>query len=82
MVASKPITLDGQAPEWARRAFRDVEAGFVKAVPTAPQLLAQFPSSDLPSAADYPWCVIAVTDLTCVALSTGSQWVRADGSAL
>ena len=82
MVAARPLTLDASAPQWARRLVNDLEGAYVKAVPSRPQLLTQLTQSTLPPAADYPWCIVALTDLTCVAMSTGSAWVRADGSAL
>jgi len=80
--ASKPATLDSTAPDWAKRFAASLEEGYVQASPTRPQLLARFTSSDLPNAADWPYCIIALTDTNTVAMSTGTQWVRADGSAL
>ncbi len=82
MVAKRPLTLDGSAPAWAARLVHDLEAAYVKTSPTAPQRLADFVSTDLPSPADWIFCIIAVTDLGCVAFSTGAAWVRSDGSAL
>lgn len=82
MVAQAPITLDASAPDWARRAFRDVEKSYVKTTPSRPQQLAQFTSTALPSPADFAWCAIIITDKSCVAMSNGSAWLRADGSAL
>lgn len=79
---SRPVTLAGEAPQWARRAFADAEKGYVQAAPGRPQLLARFESTDLPAPAEWIWCIIAVTDKNTVAISTGSAWVRADGSAL
>lgn len=82
MVAARPLTLDGNAPQWAHRLVTDLEKAYVKALPTAPVRLPDFVSTDLPNASDYAWCLIAVSDLGCAAMSTGSAWVRADGSAL
>ena len=50
--------------------------------PSAPSRLWPVASADLPPAADWSNCICYVTDKTCVAVSTGSSWVRADGSAL
>lgn len=82
MVAKRPLTIDASAPQWAARLVHDLEQAYVKASPTAPQRLAPFVSTDLPSASDWISCVIAVTDLGCIAYSNGSSWVRADGSVL
>lgn len=82
MVASRPVTLDASAPEWAKRLVADMEKGYVKAYPTAPVRLPAFVSTDLPKASDYPWCLIAVTDTGVAAMSNGTAWVNTDGSAL
>jgi hypothetical protein len=80
--ASKPAVLDANAPDWARRFAASLEDGYVQANPTRPQLLPRLTSADLPNAADWPYCLVALTDINTVAMSTGSAWVRADGSAL
>lgn len=80
--ASKPAVLDPAAPDWMKRFALALETAYVQATPTRPQLLVQYTSSDLPNAADWAYCLIYVTDKTTVAVSTGSAWVRADGSAL
>lgn len=82
MVNARPLTLDGEAPQWARRMVTDLEKAYVKAYPTAPVRLPVFVSTELPKATDYAWCMIAVSDKTCAAISDGSQWLRVDGSAL
>jgi len=51
-------------------------------VPTGPERLWSTDSANLPPAADWQYHQCYVTDKTCVAVSTGSAWVRADGSAL
>jgi len=79
---SKPATLDSTAPDWMKRFAASLEDGYVQAAPTRPQLLSRFVSTDLPNPIDWPWCIIALTDLETVAMSTGAAWVRADGSAL
>lgn len=82
MVASRPLTLDASAPQWAIRLVNDLEKAYVKATPSAPQLLAAFVSSNLPDASAYVGCIISVSDMSCVAISDGTAWKRADGSAL
>ena len=57
-----------------------------QAVPTKPVQLASVVNADLPPAADWPACMIHVTDRNCIAISTPVAgvytWLRADGSAL
>ena len=74
MVASR-TTLDSQLS-------RLIEQDFKRKAPTGPERLRAYDSADLPSAADWYTAQIYVTDKGCVAVSTGSTWVRADGSAL
>lgn len=61
---------------------RVLERDFVSRTPKHPVKLAEFTQAALPPAADWPWSLVAVTDLGCVGLSNGAAWVRADGSAL
>lgn len=61
---------------------RLIEQDFVSNQPKRPVKLPPFPSTDLPDAAEWPGCLIYVTDKTCAGVSTGAAWVRADGSAL
>lgn len=57
-----------------------------QAVPTKPVQLASVVNADLPPAADWPGCMIHVTDRNSIAISTPVAgvytWLRADGSAL
>ena len=54
--------------------------------PTQPVALASILFASLPPAADWPACMIHVSDKNCIAISTpvaGTYtWLRADGSAL
>lgn len=50
--------------------------------PSAPVRLWSVASADLPPAADWPNSICYASDKGCVAVSTGTAWVRADGSAL
>lgn len=60
----------------------EIGKDFVSRAPGHPIKLAEFAQADLPDASRWRWCIVAVTDLGCVGLSTGAAWVRADGSAL
>ena len=55
-------------------------------VPTKPVALATVAAADLPPAADWPACMIHVSDRNCIAISKPVAgvytWLRADGSAL
>lgn len=61
---------------------RAIERDFVSRTPKAPVKLPEFLENELPPAASWRFCVVAITDLGCVGLSNGAAWVRADGSAL
>lgn len=75
-----------QVPQTAsldvRQAFQSLEGTFVNKAPQQPIKLPEFPSTALPSASEYAWSIIAVTDLGVVATSNGSAWVTTDGSAI
>jgi hypothetical protein len=60
----------------------ELERDFVGRVPKHPIKLAEFEEADLPDPARWRWCLVAVTDVGCAALSNGVAWVRSDGSAL
>ena len=57
-----------------------------QAVPTKPVQLASVAFASLPPAADWPACMIHVTDRNSIAISTPVAgvytWLRADGTAL
>ena len=57
-----------------------------QAIPTKPVQLASVVNADLPPAADWPGCMIHVSDKNSIAISTPVAgvytWLRADGSAL
>ena len=57
-----------------------------QAVPTKPVQLASVVNASLPPAADWPGCMIHVSDKNSIAISTPVAgvytWLRADGSAL
>ena len=57
-----------------------------QAIPTKPVQLASVVNADLPPAADWPGCMIHVTDRNSIAISTPVAgvytWLRADGTAL
>lgn len=55
---------------------------FVSRAPQHPVKLAEYVSTDLPDAARWRWCLIAVPDKGCAAISNGVAWLRADGGAL
>lgn len=61
---------------------RAIERDFVSRTPNHPVKLAEFLQAELPDAATWRWCMVAVTNVGCVGLSNGVAWVRADGTAL
>lgn len=60
----------------------EIERDFVSRAPKHPVKLAEFTVAELPDAARWRWCVVAVTDRDCVGLSNGLAWIRADGTAI
>jgi hypothetical protein len=60
----------------------ELSRDFVSRAPQHPIKLAEYPSTLLPDAARWRWCMIAVPDKACAAISNGVAWVRADGSIL
>lgn len=61
---------------------RDLARDYVGRTPKHPIKLAEFEEATLPDPARWRWCIVAVTDVGCVAMSNGVAWVRADGGAL
>lgn len=62
--------------------LRELARTFVPRAQPPPIKLAEFAFSALPKPSDWRWCVVAVTDRNCAAVSNGTAWLRADGSAL
>jgi len=60
----------------------EIARDFVSRAPKHPVRLAEFASTGLPAPADWRGCMVYVPDKTCMAVSTGAAWLRADGSAL
>lgn len=79
--AGQSVQVPQSASQEVRNAFQALETTFVKTFPGQPIRLPQFLYSDLPSASDYPFSLIAVTDRG-IAYSNGSVWLKTDGSAL
>lgn len=61
---------------------RDLDREFVSRTPTHPLKLAEYLEADLPDPARWRWCMVAVVDVGCAAISNGVAWVRPDGSAV
>ena len=76
-----------QNPEDFRQYLAEIrEAILALQNPGEPTAVWSVAQADLPDAADYPNCVVQVSDIPTLAISrlSGSTWawVRADGSAL
>lgn len=67
---------------------RAPERDFVSRTNPAPIKLPEFrvvSDADTPALPDpvrFRWCMVAVLDRNCVAVSNGVSWLRADGTAL
>lgn len=82
MVAAQPALLEADAPGWARRFALRLQSVFWPVYPTGPMRLWPVKQSNLPPAADWPGCVVFVSDLNKLGLSTGTAWVNATGGPL
>lgn len=60
----------------------ELERDFVSRAPRHPIKLPEFEAAELPAADRWRWCIVAVTDVGCVAMSNGVAWVRADGGSI
>ena len=74
--------LDAGAPIWAQQAFQRLEQLFVSRSPRSPVRLWSVTQAELPAAADYPGCIVFVSDLNKLGLSNGTTWTDATGGAL
>ncbi len=80
--AGSAVQIPQSAPLDVRNAFQSLEGVFQKLFPTQPLRIPQYASDSLPAASQYPFSLIALTDLGMVAYSNGSDWVKTDGSAI
>lgn len=80
------VSVPQSAPDWARRLADDVTAEFDRVSARGfPVRLPQYGKADLPLAASYPGSLIFVSDATggaTPAFSDGTNWLRADTSAV
>ena len=83
MITLGPVPEAGELNEFLmllRQAVVDLQN------PQEPVQVWSVAQADLPAAADYPNCVVLVSDVPALAISrlsgTTWAWVRADGSAL
>lgn len=75
-MASIPIPQG--APSWFSTFVRNVERAFVSAVPTGPQKLSKYTSTNLPDPIAFADCVILVdtgTGLN-IGVSNGVSWIN------
>lgn len=76
------VLLEPGAPLWAQRLGLRLAKTYLSLFPTAPVRLWSIPSADLPPPADWPGCIVYVSDKLKVGVSTGAAWVAADGGPL
>lgn len=80
------ITASSEAPQWAHRLAQDISDEIARIqARRAPVPLASFLKADLPNAATYTGHWIYVRDATggaVPAFSNGTNWLRADTSAV
>ncbi|HQT55798.1 MAG TPA: hypothetical protein PKX06_20310 [Phenylobacterium sp.] len=73
-----PAGLPPALAAWARSV---VDALTQLQQPGRPAPVCPLLQADLPPAADWPTCVVLVTDLNILAHSDGSNWIREDTGA-
>ena len=79
------ITVPADAPPWARQLADDVSRELRVRARGFPVVLASFPKTDLPDPARWLGAWIYVSDATggaVPAFSNGTDWLRADTSAV
>ena len=74
--------IQADAPSWAQRFALSLPNLFKGLSPKSPERLAPFVFTELPPAANWPGCVVYVTDKHKVGLSNGSSWTDPAGGAL
>lgn len=74
--------LEPDVPQWMQRYALRLEKAFVNLFPKAPVRLWSVTYANLPPAADWPGCIVFVSDKNKVGLSNGSAWTQTDGGAL
>lgn len=76
------LVVGPEIPEGMRTfALSVVEAIRALQVPQSPVPVLALTAAELPPAANYPNCVVRVSDLDILAVSNGSEWVRQDTGA-
>jgi len=70
---AKPV-LEPDTPEWFKRWYLRALQFFWPLTPSRPQPLYHLPTADLPSAADYPYCIMFDETLGAVIFSDGATW--------
>lgn len=79
------ITIPRDAPQWARAMADDISRELRARTRGFPVTLASFPKADLPDASRWVGSWIYVPDATggaVPAFSNGTNWLRADTSAV
>lgn len=74
--------LDATAPPWAQMFALRLPNIFKGLSPKSPERLASFTFANLPPAANWPGCVVFVSDKNKVGLSNGTTWTDPAGGAL
>jgi hypothetical protein len=74
--------IEPDIPQWMQRYINRVDATYVNAFPKAPVRLWSVTQANLPPAAQWPGCIVYVSDKAKVGLSNGTTWTQTDGGAL
>ena len=74
--------IDPSAPGWALRFAQNLPSLFKARFPTGPEKLTPFLFANLPTAANWPGCLVWVTDKNKVGFSNGTTWTDPAGGAL
>lgn len=82
MVASIPKLVEVGAPDWAQRMAQRLFQVFAPLVPISPVRLPRLVFASLPAAADWPGCLVFVSDKNKVGLSNGTSWTDPAGGVL
>lgn len=76
MVTRTQEAVEPGVPDWFKRWTLRNEQAWVPLVPVRPVRLPTYPTTGLPSAAAYPYCLAFDTTLGAAVVSDGTNWVN------
>lgn len=82
MVAQAAPLLEPGTPGWAQRFALRLQGWFWPVEPTRPMRLQAIVKAELPPAADWPQCLVYVSDVKKLGVSDGAAWRDSAGGLI